>query len=129
MGCTMELQDILPITSISLMAFGFIIILIGFIWMANTISNEESTAHFSNTEDIIGEMNQMFTYFTNKIDNKHKRDTLKEDTCVNDYRLENAHYTKVLESKKQGKTPDQIAKELNMGKGEVNLILGIDQMR
>lgn len=129
MGCTMELQDILPITSISLMAFGFIIILIGFIWMANTISNEESTAHFSNTEDIIGEMNQMFTYFTNKIDNKHKRDTLKEDTSVNDYRLENAHYTKVLESKKQGKTPDQIAKELNMGKGEVNLILGIDQMR
>jgi len=123
------MQDILPITSISLIVLGFIIVLIGFIWMANVMSNEESATNFSNTEDIIGEMNQMFTYFTDKIDHRNKKDNLKEEKQNNEFSLGNEHYAKVLEAKKQGKTPDQIAKELNIGKGEVNLILGIDQMR
>lgn len=125
----MALQDILPITSISLMVIGFIIILIGIIWMANTISNEESRAHFTNTEDIIGEMNQMFSYFTDKIDASSEKSTPREIENGTKYNLENEHYIKVINYRKQGKTPDQIAKELNMGKGEVNLILGIDQMR
>lgn len=125
----MELQDILPITSISLIVIGFIVILIGFIWMANTISSEESSASFSNTEDIIGEMNEMFAYFTDKIDARNKIDTSKEIASTGVYNLENEHYIKVIEYRKQGKTPDEIAKKLNMGKGEVNLILGIDQMR
>ncbi len=125
----MELQDILPITSISLIVVGFVIILIGFIWMANTISKEETTTHFSNTEDIIGEMNQMFTYFTDKIDTKHKKEEIKEIKDANKFSFENEYYGKVIAYRKEGKTPDQIAKELNIGKGEVNLILGIDQMR
>lgn len=125
----MELQDILPITSISLIVVGFIVILIGFIWMANTISNEESSTNFSSTEDIIGEMNQMFTYFTDKIDKRNKKEESVEFINIPKYNLENDYYIKVVEYRKQGKTPDQIAKELNIGKGEVNLILGIDQMR
>ena len=125
----MELQDILPLTSISFIVIGFIIILIGFVWMSNTISNEETSVSFSNTEDIIGEMNEMFAYFTDKIDSKNKKDTSKEIDSLGVHSLENEHYLKVIEYRKQGKTPDQIAKELNMGKGEVNLILGIDQMR
>lgn len=125
----MELQDILPITSISLIIVGFIIMLIGIIWMASTISQEETTTSFSNTEDIIGEMNQMFTYFTNKIDIKTKQAHVEEASDPNKNSFENKHYAKVIAYKKQGKTPYQIAKELNIGKGEVNLILGIDQMR
>ncbi len=121
----MTLQDILPITSISLIVLGFIIILTGLVWMANNISKEDSTTIFSNTEDIIGEMNQMFTYFTDKINTNKETVT----TQSNKHSLTNKHYINVLELKKQGKTPDQIAKELNIGKGEVNLILGIDQMR
>lgn len=119
----MALEDILPIASILLLVIGFIIMLIGFICLANIISKEESTTRFSNTEDIIGEMNQMLTYFTDKIQVKHEKEALPAISSQNEY------YLKVVEYKKQGKTPDQIAKELNIGKGEVNLILGIDQMR
>ena len=123
----MSLQDILAITSISLIVLGFIIILIGVIWIANCISNSSSIHDNPTTEDIIGEMNQMFTYFTDKIDsNKDNIDYNKKNT---QHILTSEHYMKVLEMKKQGKAPDQIAKELNIGKGEVNLILGIDQMR
>ncbi len=125
----MELQDILPITSISLIVVGFIIALIGVIWMAHTISNEEDSTKFLTSEDIIGEMNEMFTYFTDKIDRRQKKDNLVDMTNTPKDSLENDHYIKVVEYRKQGKTPDQIAKELNIGKGEVNLILGIDQMR
>lgn len=123
----MALQDILPITSITLTVAGFLIILVGLIWMAHTITNKERDTHFSNAEDIIGEINQMFTYFTEKID--HKPAKQKDAHNKEEPDLRNEKYKQVLACTKQGKTPDQIAKELNMGKGEVNLILGIDQMR
>lgn len=119
----MELQEILPIVSILLLVIGVLVILGGFIYLAKVMSKEQVTARFSNTEEIIGEMNQMLTYFTDKIEVKQEKEASLP--ISND----NEHYLKVVEYKKQGKTPDQIAKELNIGKGEVNLILGIDQMR
>lgn len=122
----MLLQDILPITSISLIVLGFAIILIGTILLAKHISSNTLIYDSPSTEDIIGEMNQMFTYFTDKINSKDDFTNKKRDVG---YNLTNEHYLEVLELKKQGKESDQIAKELNMGKGEVNLILGIDQMR
>lgn len=122
----MTIEEIIPLTGMVLIIVGFLIILVGLIWMAHNISKEETNTSFSNTEDIIGEMNQMFTYFTDKIDrsSKYKPHETKEVD-----RQQDKKYKEVVELKKQGKTPDQIAKELNMGKGEVNLILGIDQMR
>lgn len=119
----MLIQDILPITSILLIILGASIILIAFIWLAHTISNEQKADHLLNAEDIIGEMNQMFTYFTNKIGKE------PDTPILIDQSLEHEYYSKVIEYSKQGKTPDEIAKILNMGKGEVNLILGINQMR
>ena len=67
----MTLQDILPITSISLIITGFVIILIGVFWLAHAATNHLPNHNLSNTDDIIGEMNEMFTYFTDQI---HKRE-------------------------------------------------------
>lgn len=99
----MEIQDILPITSIILMALGFIILLIGVIWLAiqGTSNDYTSLPKFN-------------------------------DVKKQEYEIGNAvniNYEQVLQYRKQGKKAEQIAKELNIGKGEVNLILGIDQMR
>ena len=125
----MAMQDILPITSISLIVVGFIIILIGLIWMAKAMSKAESTTGFSNAEEIIGEMNQMFTYFTDQIDSRDKNPNPRMEITDTRYILEDKRYRDVLELKNQGKTPDEIARALKLGKGEINLILGIDQMR
>ena len=118
----MLLEDILPIASISLMVTGVIIILIGILCLAYTISNHASYHSSSNADDIIGEMNEMFTYFTNQI---HKKEEKNKDIHL----LQSKYFNDVIKYKQEGKTPDQIAKQLNIGKGEVNLILGIAQMR
>ena len=99
----MEIQDILPITSMILMALGFIIVLIGVIWLAvQGTSNDYTSLPKSNDIE------------------KYEFDIEKQM---------NINYEQVLKYRKQGKTAEQIAQELNIGKGEVNLILGIDQMR
>lgn len=129
MGCIMALQDILPITSISLIITGFIIVIIGVFLLAHTITNHISYDNPSNTDDIIGEMNEMFTYFTDQI-HKSEKNTKKVENINQDVHiLQSQYYNDVIKYKQQGKTPDQIAKQLNIGKGEVNLILGIAQMR
>ncbi|NLI89191.1 MAG: DUF2802 domain-containing protein [Epulopiscium sp.] len=122
----MTIEEIIPLAGMALIIVGFLIMLVGLVWMAHNISKEETNTSFSNTEDIIGEMNQMFSYFTDKIDRSSKDQPyeIREVDSQQDKK-----YKEVIELKKQGKTPDQIAKELNMGKGEVNLILGIDRMR
>jgi len=131
----MVLQDILPITSISFIITGFLIVLIGILWLAHTITNHTPHHNASNTDDIIGEMNEMFTYFTDQIHKREKNSKVVENTKIVEntnqdiHVLQSKYYNDVIKYKQQGKTPDQIAKQLNIGKGEVNLILGIAQMR
>ena len=125
----MILQDILPITSMTLIIVGVLIILGGVIWLANTITNEEVHSNIPSTEDIIGEMNHMFTYFTDQIHQKDNNIVKEESTTQEMYILQSKYYSDVIKYKQQGKTPDQIAQQLNIGKGEVNLILGLAQMR
>ena len=125
----MTVQDILPITSMSLIIVGVVIILGGIIGLAYVITGEESQSNIHITEDIIGEMNQMFTYFTDQIHEKNNN-TIEQETMSQEmYTLQSKYYSDVIKYKQEGKTPDQIAQQLNIGKGEVNLILGIAQMR
>lgn len=100
----MELQDILPITSIIFMALGFFIIVVGVIWLAT----QNTGSHYIEAP-------------TSKDIKAHVNNDL--------YTLQNQYYEQVIKYKSQGKSSEEIAKELKIGKGEVNLILGIDQMR
>lgn len=125
----MAFQDILPITSIVLMIIGFLIVLFGVIWLAYTISNGQTFQSFPNTDDIIGEMNNMFTYFTDQIQQSDKDGVEEKGITPEINMFQSEYYDHVIKYNKQGLTPEQIAKQLRIGKGEVNLILGISQMR
>lgn len=125
----MALEDVLPITGIVFIILGFLLILAGVICLANISSKSKATTDFPETEDIIGEINQMFTYFTDQIQQKNQSSLLVESPKVDTNPIQNQYYNDVIKYKQQGQTPEQIAKKLNIGKGEVNLILGIAQMR
>lgn len=125
----MAFQDILPITSIVLIIIGFLIVLFGIIWLAYTISNGQTFQSFSNTDDIIGEMNNMFTYFADQIQQSDKHSVEEKSVTPEINIFQSEYYDQVIKYNSEGLTPEQIAKQLHIGKGEVNLILGISQMR
>ena len=95
----MTVQDILPITSITLMIVGVLIILGGIIWLAYTITSEETQSNIPSTEDIIGEMNQMFTYFTDQIRHKNKNIIKEEPVSQEMYILQSKYYSDVIKYK------------------------------
>ncbi len=121
----MALEDILPITSMGLIIIGVLIILFATIWLAHLMAD---TDHHT-TDDIIDEMNQMFAYFTSQIHEDNQDIKGQNPQFDQIAKGQNEYYNDVIKYKEEGKTPGQIAKILDIGIGEVNLILGIAQMR
>ena len=82
---------------------------------------------------LIEEKNQDLSNTNANTSNKKSKDSIDENSKTNDLEalqvLNNKNYDNIIKLHKEGKDISTIAKELNIGKGEVQLILGLAKMR
>jgi hypothetical protein len=82
---------------------------------------------------LIEEKNQDLSNTNANTSNKKSKYSIDENSKTNDLEalqvLNNKNYDNIIKLHKEGKDISTIAKELNIGKGEVQLILGLAKMR
>lgn len=137
---------------ILMMGIGTLFVLLG-IWfyrkkevpmeVSNIIQIEKQLdAKTQEAKEMVGDLNDFASYLMKEIENKHKELILlyqlideKEKQVYQRIVKEtkekhlSQEQKQVLEMYKEGKTIDEIARELQLGKGEVQLMIGLFQMR
>lgn len=122
--------EVIPYISLIWIGLGFIFILIGFFTLAHQEAKEQDYTTFEDTNP-----KELFAFFLEEEEKKNEsfRKSLLEDKQekgVEKVQPETHQlYDQIIKLHEAGMSIEVIAKQLNIGKGEVKLILSLYTMR